>query len=47
MNGSNEHGTEVKDCLRYIKLRQQPQLENAAAEWFHSKWRVPMAAYLQ
>lgn len=47
MNGSNEHGTEVKDRLRYIELRLLPQLENAAAEWFHSKWRVPRAAYLQ
>ena len=32
--------------LRYIKLREQPELKTAAAEWFHSKWGVPKAAYL-
>lgn len=31
---------------RYITLREQPQRMNPAAEWFHSKWRVPAEAYL-
>ena len=31
---------------RYITLREEPQLKNAAAQWFHSKWRVPVEAYL-
>ena len=31
---------------RYITLREEPQLMNAAAEWFHSKWHVPVEAYL-
>ena len=30
----------------YISLRDAPQLKNAAAEWFHSKWGVPTEAYL-
>ena len=31
---------------RYITLREKPQLKRAAAEWFHSKWGVPLEAYL-
>ena len=31
---------------RYITLRERPELEDAAAEWFHGKWRVPKEAYL-
>lgn len=30
----------------YIKLRERPELKQAAAEWFHSKWNVPTEAYL-
>ena len=32
--------------LQYVTLRERPELEDAAAEWFHSKWRVPKEAYL-
>ena len=32
---------------RYITLKDQPQLMHPAAQWFHSKWRVPTEAYLQ
>ncbi len=32
---------------RYITLKDQPQLVGPAAQWFHSKWRVPTEAYLQ
>lgn len=31
----------------YITLREKPELKNAAAEWFHSKWGVPREAYLE
>ncbi len=31
--------------LRYIKLREMPELKTSAAEWFHSKWGVPQEAY--
>lgn len=31
---------------RYITLRDCPELKDAAADWFHSKWRVPREAYL-
>ena len=30
----------------YIDLRNRPELEQAAAQWFHSKWGVPLEAYL-
>ncbi|MBQ4372391.1 MAG: GNAT family N-acetyltransferase, partial [Firmicutes bacterium] len=33
--------------LEYITLRDRPELMEAAAEWFHSKWRVPKSAYLE
>lgn len=32
--------------LEYVTLRAKPELEDAAAEWFHSKWRVPKEAYI-
>ena len=35
------------DELTYITLRDRPELENKAAEWFHSKWGVPAEAYLE
>ncbi len=31
---------------KYLDLRQQPELKQPAAEWFHSKWGVPQEAYL-
>ncbi|MBQ9148797.1 MAG: GNAT family N-acetyltransferase [Oscillospiraceae bacterium] len=33
--------------LQYITLRENPELMNTAAAWFHSKWGVPKEAYLQ
>lgn len=35
------------DNYQYITLRQRPELKNAAAEWFHDKWGVPVEAYLE
>ena len=32
---------------QYITLREQPQLEQKAAQWFHEKWGVPAEAYLE
>ncbi len=32
--------------LRYVTLREEPELEGRAAEWFHDKWGVPAEAYL-
>lgn len=31
---------------RYLDLRNAPELKSSAAEWFHSKWGVPVEAYL-
>jgi GNAT superfamily N-acetyltransferase len=33
--------------FRYITLRDEPELEKPAAEWFSSKWHVPEEAYLE
>ena len=33
--------------LSFISLSERPELERAAAEWFHSKWHVPRSAYLE
>ena len=30
----------------YVTLREQPELLDAAAGWFHAKWGVPKEAYL-
>lgn len=35
-----------KDDYKYITIREMPELKDSAAEWFHSKWGVPMEAYL-
>ena len=32
---------------RYVTLREVPELMQPAAAWFHSKWRVPVEAYLE
>lgn len=32
--------------LRFLTLREKPELEDRAAEWFHCKWQVPKEAYL-
>ena len=33
--------------LTFITLRERPELEKPAAEWFSSKWHVPEEAYLE
>ena len=32
---------------QYITLRNKPKWMVPAAEWFHSKWRVPVDSYLE
>jgi GNAT superfamily N-acetyltransferase len=32
--------------LKYITLREMPDLKECAADWFHTKWGVPKEAYL-
>ena len=36
-----------REKYAYISLRENPELKNATAEWFHRKWGVPMEAYLE
>ena len=33
--------------LTYLTLREKPELTDAAAQWFNSKWGVPKEAYLE
>lgn len=33
--------------LKYINLRETPELKETAADWFHSKWGIPKKAYLE
>ena len=33
--------------LKYVILRERPELKDAAAEWFHKNWGVPKEAYLE
>jgi len=28
-----------------VKIKNRPELKDAAAEWFHSRWRIPVEAY--
>ena len=34
------------ESIHYITLREEPELRDRAANWFHSKWGVPVEAYL-
>ena len=38
---------ENMDGLDFITLRERPELMDAAADWFSSKWHVPKEAYLE
>lgn len=33
--------------MKYIALREMPEVKDRAAEWFSSKWGVPKEAYLE
>ncbi len=33
--------------FKYITLRDNPEIKDIAALWFHSKWGVPTEAYLE
>lgn len=46
MNG-NRNLREKTDNYKYIVLRELPSIKGRAAEWFHSKWRIPKEAYLE
>lgn len=30
-----------------VNIREHPEWREAAAQWFHEKWRIPAAAYLE
>ena len=36
----------VSEEYRFLNLREQPELKQTAAGWFHDKWGVPAEAYL-
>ncbi len=33
--------------LRIVKIADHPELKNEAAEWYNSKWQVPLEAYIE
>ena len=35
------------NSFTYITLRERPDYKDTAAQWFHSKWGVPVEAYLE
>ena len=35
------------NLFEYCTLREKPELEATAAQWFHSKWSAPVEAYLE
>ena len=35
------------DKYKFVKLKEMPSIKAEAAEWFHSKWRVPKEAYIE
>ena len=35
------------ETYKYITLREQPALKVSAAQWFHSKWKIPADSYLK
>lgn len=35
------------ESLKYITLRERPEIMDTAASWFNSKWGVPKEAYLE
>ena len=35
----------MDESIRYITLRQSPELKETAVEWFHAKWGAPKEAY--
>lgn len=32
---------------RIVKITEKPEIKEKAADWFHEKWGVPSAAYLE
>ena len=32
---------------KIMSIQEQPELKNPAAEWFHTKWRIPKTAYVE
>ena len=43
---AEEMTAENNGAYRFVSLREQPELKEPAAAWFHSKWGVPEEAYL-
>lgn len=32
---------------KIIRLTDKPEIKEQAAQWFHEKWNIPLAAYLE
>lgn len=42
-NGKRDNEMEYQ----MIRLADQPEIKDRAAQWFHEKWGIPLAAYLE
>lgn len=36
----------MNEC-KIIKMREYPELQAHAADWFHQKWKIPLEAYVE
>lgn len=45
--GEMEVTMQIVGDYSYVTLRDKPEMKAYAAEWFHDKWGVPQAAYLE
>ena len=36
----------IMNIYKIVKIQEQPELKNRAANWFHEKWNIPYQAYL-
>ena len=35
------------DKYKIVSLKENPDLKECLAEWFHKKWGIPLSAYLE
>lgn len=46
-NNAEIGGRNKMKSYKYITLMEQPELKEAAASWFSSKWGIPKEAYIE
>ncbi len=46
-SGSISEGKYCMNNCKIIKIREYPELQQKAADWFHRKWKIPLEAYME